>query len=123
MGLGQGLLEVKTAKLELVKDGVLKTWAGTVHRGEAVLKSGASCTVILVISNRKSASRSCVEHAPWQEDFLIVLSLLFHQPVQFCSQSFSGHGKQCSVAQSRPGTHPFLSIFSLILCFPLELSA
>lgn len=42
MGLGQRLLEVRTAKLELVKNGVLKTWAGTVHRGEAVLKSGAS---------------------------------------------------------------------------------
>lgn len=52
---------------------------------------------------------------------LMVLSLLFHQLVQFCS--FSGHGKQCSVPQSRPGTYPLLSIFSLILCFPVELSA
>lgn len=78
MGLGQGLLEVRTAKLELVKDGVLKTWAGTVHRGEGVLKSGASSAVILIISNRKSASVSCVERASWQEDLLMLLSLLFH---------------------------------------------
>lgn len=51
----------------------------------------------------------------------MVWSLLFHQLVQFCS--FSGHGKQCSVAQGRLGTYPVLSIFSLILCFPVELSA
>lgn len=58
MGLGQELLEVRTAKLVLVKDGVLQPWAGTVHREEAVLKSGASSAVILIISNRKSASVS-----------------------------------------------------------------
>lgn len=55
MGLGQGLLEVRTAKLELVKDGVLQPLAGTVHREEAVLKSGASSAVTLIIFNRKSA--------------------------------------------------------------------
>lgn len=80
-GHGQGLLEVRTVKLEPCEG-----WAvadicrdTTVPREGLVLKSRACSAVVLIIYYRKSPLASYMEHTPWHEDILMVLSLLFHQ--------------------------------------------
>lgn len=48
----------------------------------------------------------------------------FIKSSQFCSQIFLGHWKQCFMPQRKPVVrYLHLFIFSLILCFPMELSA
>lgn len=46
----------------------------------------------------------------------------FIKSSHFCSLSFLGHWKQCFMPQRRPKAYLHLFIFSLILCFPMELS-
>lgn len=79
--MGQGSLEVRTAKLEPHErcDVVDLGRDSVVPREGAVLKSRACSVVVLIIYYRKSPLASYMECAPWHEDILMVLSLLFHQ--------------------------------------------